>query len=213
MPRLALIADLHGHLPPVPPCDVLVIAGDVCRWAPVGDQADWLNGELRAWLDAAPAAHVVAVAGNHDFVLATAPELVAPDLPWTYLQDAGADVAGLAFWGSPWTPWFHGWAFNAPQHDGEGFLADRFATAPSVADVLVLHGPPAGHGDRTTTGAHVGSSAELALIERVRPQVAVFGHIHEARGAWDHGPTRLVNAAAVDGAYELREDPFVLIDL
>ena len=75
------------------------------------------------------------------------------------------------------------------------------------------HGPSAGFGDRTTGGEHIGSSAELELVERVEPRVAVVGHIHEARGAWDHGPTRMVNAAAVDGAYALREDPFVVVDL
>jgi Icc-related predicted phosphoesterase len=63
--RVAAVADLHGHLPDVPECDVLVIAGDI---TPVRDhrlafRARWLDGPFRTWLDAVPATRVVAIAG------------------------------------------------------------------------------------------------------------------------------------------------------
>ncbi|MEA2177574.1 MAG: hypothetical protein QOG77_871 [Solirubrobacteraceae bacterium] len=202
--RLVTIADLHGFLPDVPVCDVLVIAGDITPPSPhdLAHQARWLDTEFRAWLDAQPARHVVAVAGNHDFVFQHAAATV-PSLRWHYLQDSSCTLEGVRFWGSPWTPWFLDWAFNAPQGDaGEAFLAERYATCGEGTDVVVLHGPPRGYGDRTRTGVDAGSLAALALVERVRPQLCVYGHIHEGRGAWRHGGTQLANVTYVDLQYE-----------
>lgn len=210
-----MTADLHGHLPPVPDCDVLVIAGDM---TPPSDhglafQRAWLDTTFRGWLSRAPAREVVAIAGNHDFLFERAPES-APELPWTYLQDSAAVVGGLRFWGSPWTPWFFDWAFNAPQDDvAEEFLAARYATAPEACDVVVVHGPPAGYGDLTARGQSVGSGAFLSLIDRIAPRLAVFGHIHEGRGEWMRGASRLVNASAVDLRYALVAEPIQVFEV
>ena len=212
--RVAAVADLHGWLPDVAPCDLLLLAGDLC---PVADhapdvQAQWLDGPFRAWLEAQPAAAIAAIAGNHDLVFEQAPRLV-PDLPWTYLEDSAARVAGLELWGSPWTPWFYDWAFNAPRIEGESFLQERYAGAPPATDVLLLHGPPAGYGDVVSHEWSVGSTAALELVDRVTPALCVYGHIHEGRGAWRRGETQLANVAAVDASYRLRSRPVAVFDL
>ena len=214
--RVAAVADLHGYLPAVPDCDVLVIAGDI---APATDhrpafQARWLEQRFAPWLEAVPAARVVGIAGNHDFVFETAPESVPAGLRWTYLQDGGTTIDGVRFWGSPWTPWFYDWAFNAPRDDAdESFLEGVYATAPGDADVLVVHGPPAGFGDLTARGARVGSRAFLRLIDRTEPALALFGHIHEDRGQWTRGASTLANVAAVDLDYRPRRDPVAVFDI
>lgn len=212
--RIAATADLHGFLPDVPACDVLVLGGDI---TPVSDhdvahQARWLDTTFRAWLEAVPAQHVVAIAGNHDFVFERAPQTV-PDLPWTYLEDEHVVIDGVTFWGSPWTPWFFDWAFNAPKDDVEEvFLRERCATAPDACDVLVVHGPPAGYGDRTARGMTVGSQAFLDLVDAQAPALALFGHIHESRGRWTRGTTTLANVAAVDLQYQLVPEPVLLFE-
>ena len=58
-------ADLHGWLPPISPCDLLLIAGDIC---PPTDQRHWLDTNFRTWLVDSPARHVVATWGNNDVV-------------------------------------------------------------------------------------------------------------------------------------------------
>jgi len=214
--RLAVTSDLHGHLPAVPACDVLVIAGDItpATQHDVEFQARWLDDAFRRWLEAVPAQRIVGIAGNHDFVFERAAELVPADLPWTYLQDTGATIGGARFWGSPWTPWFFDWAFNAPRDDSEeAFLAGRYAPVPDDTDVLVVHGPPAGYGDLTARGARVGSAALLHLVDRVRPALAAFGHIHEARGTWTRASSVLANVSAVDLHYRPVEDPVLTFDL
>ena len=64
-----------------------------------------------------------------------------------------------------------------------------------------------------TSGRAVGSTAALALVDRVAPGLCVFGHIHEGRGAWTRGATRLANVSAVDVAYALHPGPVALLEL
>lgn len=213
--RIAAVSDLHGHLPDVPPCDVLLLAGDLC---PLADhrparQAAWLDGPFRAWLDAVPAAHVVGVAGNHDKVFETHPGLVPAGLRWTYLQDSGATVAGLRVWGSPWQPVFYDWAFNA----GPDKRAAAWALIPADTQVLVLHGPPHGAGDlaprrpgpadRDDTGwpesERVGCEhLRRRLDELPELRLAVYGHIHRGRGAYPRGGRLYANVSLVDESYD-----------
>jgi Icc-related predicted phosphoesterase len=201
--KIVAVSDLHGMLPEVPPCDLLLLAGDL---TPVRNhgleyQADWLGGEFRRWLARQPARKVVGVAGNHDFLFQQAPRRVPADLPWTYLQDALTEWEGLRIYGTPWQPWFFDWAFNLSEEE----LRSKWEMIPAGVDVLVLHGPPYGYGDgvpeRGGAVRRCGSPSLLRRIEEVRPKLAVFGHIHEGRGEWRLGPTVLANVSLVDGAY------------
>lgn len=50
-------------------------------------------------------------------------------------------------------------------------------------DIMVTHGPPWKHLDRTTSGVMAGCPNLLRALDRVRPRLHCFGHIHEAWGA------------------------------
>lgn len=105
--RIAAVSDLHSMLPSIPPCDLLLLAGDLC---PLGNhrpafQAEWLDTTFRRWLTGLPVGRVIGVAGNHDFVFEQRPERVPADLPWVYLQDSGTTWHDLSIWGTPWQPW------------------------------------------------------------------------------------------------------------
>jgi Icc-related predicted phosphoesterase len=199
---IAAVSDLHGNLPEVPKCDLLLLAGDLC---PLRDhrpeaQARWLDTAFRGWLEKVPARRIVGVCGNHDFVYEKLPEAVPGDLPWSYLQDSGIDWEGVRIWGSPWQPWFHDWAFNLREDE----LERVWAKIPEGADILVLHGPPYGYGDGVPRGGtveHTGSPSLTERIRQVRPKLVVFGHIHEGRGVYQLGPTVLANVSLLDAAY------------
>jgi Icc-related predicted phosphoesterase len=209
--KLVAVSDLHGILPETPPCDLLLIGGDIC---PVENhhidlQAAWLDREFRAWLTVQPARKIVGVAGNHDLVFERHPYLVPRDLPWTYLQDSATEWEGLKIYGSPWQPWFFDWAFNL----FEGDLKPKWDLIPAGTDILVLHGPPYGYGDgipeRDGSVRRTGSPSLLRRIEEVKPRVAIFGHIHEGRGEWQHGPTRLANVTILNEDYQNVHPPWV----
>jgi metallophosphoesterase superfamily enzyme len=68
MTRVVCTADIHEHLPEIPECDLLLIAGDV-SFALKGDLATehaFLEGPFAEWLERVPAAETVLIAGNHD---------------------------------------------------------------------------------------------------------------------------------------------------
>jgi Icc-related predicted phosphoesterase len=206
--RIVATADLHGNLPEVPQCDVLLVAGDVC---PVSDhrldfQRRWLEDAFAPWLLRAPAAAIVGIAGNHDFVAEADPALVR-GLPWTYLCDETALAGGLKVHGSPFTPTFRDWAFM--RDDGE--LVETWARVPDDVDVLVTHGPPFGRGDLVVDGHRAGSETlALRLAELERLRLHVFGHIHEGFGSRDRvGGALVANVSYVDFHYAPVQPPVV----
>lgn len=102
-------------------------------------------------------------------------------------------------------PEFEG-AFNLPRGAP---LRVHWQRIPAETDVLLTHTPPAGHLDSAWRAGSVGCGELQAAIERVRPLLSVFGHIHEAYGMevqeWAEGggchcaaETIYVNAASVD---------------
>lgn len=206
MTAIICISDLHEQLVDIPACDLLLIAGDV-SFAFKGDlraKHAFLAGEFKDWLAHVPADEIVLVAGNHDQSIEAwgIPE----GLRCHYLLDEGIELFGLTLWGTPWQPWFHDWAFNAPRRDGEAFLASKFELIPAGIDIIVAHGPPRGYGDRTSRlgrDVHVGSTAMTRTLERVQPRLMVCGHIHSGYGRYRLGETEIVNASLVDDRYRL----------
>ncbi len=204
--RFVLLSDTHMHhgRVSVPPGDVLVHAGDATSRG--------TSAQLRsfaAFIAAQPHRHKVVIAGNHDFGLQQTLSLGAELFGHAYLCDAGRELDGVRVWGSPWQPWFHDWAFNLPRGAA---LAERWALIPADTDVLVTHGPPMGILDRTADGASVGCEALRDALDRVRPRLHVFGHIHEAYGVHRGGDTLFVNACTCTLDYE-PENAAIVIDV
>jgi len=188
--RIVAVADTHTFeedLKDVPDGDIFVHAGDLVR----GGTLEELEGVAR-WISSLPHAHKVIVAGNHDACFGThrvaAMALFSGDV--TYLQDEGATVAGLRFWGSPWQPAYNDWAFNLPRGQP---LAEKWALIPEDLDVLVTHGPPAGFGDSSSVAGRQGCEDLTAAVRRAEPRLHMFGHIHQDGGAWRDGETLLAN--------------------
>lgn len=93
-----------------------------------------------------------------------------------------------------------------------GTEEDRFNDGPNKVpdgvDVVISHGPPAFPGlsgynlDVSERGEHCGCEKLARALERVKPRLCCFGHIHEGWGAakmdWDS--RRLdVNTLNADG--------------
>jgi Icc-related predicted phosphoesterase len=116
----------------------------------------------------------------------------------TVLHGDSTDFGGIEFFGLgagiPVTPW--DWSFDLDEREAAAALA-----ACPTGGVLIVHSPPLGHVDQSSSGDHLGSAAVLAAIEQRRPRLAVCGHIHESWGRESTlGPTRIANLGP-DGAW------------
>lgn len=201
--KLVLISDTHGKhqhwTNRLPDGDVLIHAGD-CTNAGTQYQVEL----FLEWFSKQPHKIKIFIAGNHDFFFQNQKDHLGallekyPNL--IYLNESGVEIDGVKFWGSPWQPWFHDWAFNYEPETAH-YYWDKI---PFDTDVLITHGPP--HlimdwipRDRTSVD-HVGCPELRKRVEQLNVKVHVFGHIHEAKGVLkkaELGPI-YVNASMVD---------------
>ena len=149
--------------------DLVIGAGDFCNMREGLDEAMALLAGISA--------PMLLVPGNAE----SAEELVAAaPANATVLHGTGIELAGLRFfglgYGVPPTP-FGEWSCDLSENAASALLERCEA-----ADLLILHSPPKGHVDLTSTGHSVGSVAIREAIARVQPQLAVCGHIHDSWG-------------------------------
>lgn len=204
--RVAYVVDVHDRFDAVPRAldaigdlDVLLVGGDITTLGSPDDA----ERAIDLWRPLAP--NLFAVSGNMDSP-AIDERLVALEVSidgrGVLLDDVG--FAGVS--AAPLSP------LHTPYELPDEELARRGDLALSaVRDARVRifcpHAPPHDTAcDRLRSGEHVGSPALRALVERERPDVVLCGHIHEARGLDEIGPTRVVNPGPVGaGHYALVE--------
>ena len=190
--------------------DLLVHCGDISstgKLTEVGNFLSWFNGLDRY-------KHKIFIAGNHDFAFQkydwdedVIGELFEFNPNVTYLENTSVIIDGIKFYGSPWTPEFNNWAFNATLEE----LADMWKDIPDDTDVLITHGPPKGILDVTREGLHVGDPELTQALIRVRPKVHAFGHIHEACGTYmfENGDV-CINASSANRNYQIVNKPITI---
>lgn len=207
--KIICISDTHlRHSVEVPDGDLLIHAGD----GTVRGTAQEVD-TFAQWFGGLPHAHKVCIPGNHDF-LAQDNEveyraiLARHNVDHALIHEV-CTVEGLKVFGSPWTPWFHDWAFNMPQNNS-AVAKSLWQVIPQDADIVVTHGPPKGILDRTKGGLQVGCPSLAARLAEVGPKLHVCGHIHEAYGVLNADKTTYVNASILNLAYEVANAPQVL---
>jgi hypothetical protein len=209
--KVVAISDLHGQLPEIPECDLLIIAGDIC---PVEDhrlfyQDIWLRRVFNPWLQAQPANWIVGVWGNHDWIGEKVPN---PDIDCTFLTDAGTIIyhgdKSYRIYGLPWQKRFCDWAFNLDEPE----LNLKYEAIPEC-EIIISHGPAYGYGDKAPRSGGgfelTGSMAFVKRIDEIKPKLVVTGHIHCDPGVWKRGETIICNATLLDNRYRVANEPRV----
>jgi len=218
------ISDLHGAHPKLEGGDLLIVAGDLTA----RNRAEELT-EFSLWLNIQQYKKIIVIAGNHDGLLEYSdhPRILSEvnTSHVEYLCDTASAFEGLKVWGSPWTPTFCNWYFMKPR--GEA-IKKKWDLIPQDTDILITHGPPWGILDEVALSSrgdkykHAGCEELRMAVERVKPKLHVFGHIHNDGGKIDYlkhrdewspqkWATICVNASIMNEAYEPVNKPIRVV--
>jgi len=222
--RFVCFSDTHGLHDSIPSnhrpaADVLLHAGDFTN-----------TGELpqiesfSKWLEKYPATHKVVIAGNHDitfheeYYVKRGADRFHRTGPYdcskakglltgcTYLEDSMTEVCGYQVYGSPWQPEFCDWAFNLPRGEPSRLCWEPI---PSNLDILLVHGPPHGFGDRCSTGFRAGCEELSKALRQRAVSIVVAGHIHSDYGCQADDVSLYVNASTCTSDYCPTNPPIV----
>lgn len=217
--KINAISDLHGNLPQIEPCDILLIAGDI---SPLRIQnryelmIDWMNEEFYPWIETLPCDKVVFIAGNHDFYLyCEGYDTITKDIiefglhdKLIYLENNSVNINGLVIYGTPMCEGPYGWPYCDPLRTHEEY------SKIEKCDILLTHQPP--RYDKVGCSypgqyreRDFGSDALYnAIIDKNIP-IVVCGHIHTG----DHNGVKvrvndkiistIYNVSLLDEDYEL----------
>ena len=206
--KLTFISDTHyqHHKLQLESGDVLIHCGDFTRRGGLDDVESFAT-----FIERQDFKHKIVIAGNHDFSFEDKrrqkAEKYLSNHSLIYLNDSGVEVEGLKFWGSPVQPEFFDWAFNRKR--GEE-LRDHWDLIPEDTDILITHGPAYGILDLCADGRRVGCHDLLEAVEKIKPKIHAFGHIHEDYGVIEKQGTIFVNACNVDERYRMVNMPITL---
>lgn len=206
--KICIISDTHNKHKylKLPDADMIIHAGD---FTSVGKEHEIRNfmkwfGKLDQYK------YKLIIAGNHDWLFDRdrfwAKTLVPKNV--IYLEDSGVEIEGINFYGSPVQLPFYNWAFNRPEET----LVKHWEAIPDNTDVLITHSPPYSIMDVSIyDGKHCGSpSLYKEIMERIKPKINCFGHIHNDYGIKVIENTTFINASNLDEDYNCVNEPILI---
>lgn len=192
-----------------PEGDVLIHCGDFSYTGKPKEIQQFID-----WLNEQPHEHKLWIPGNHELSLDDFPyniDAIEKATGTMCMHNKEHEIDGVRFFGTAYTPRFNHWAFGLTKEASERF----WDTAPET-DVVICHGPPRGFLDTPTPewdyGDRFGCEHFAKYIERTKPKVACFGHIHGSGGQTieeDNGVT-YANVALMSEDYEIINKPTIL---
>ncbi len=149
--------------------------------------------EINHWFSEQDFAVKLLVGGNHDFPIFKNRKNIKELLNGVvYLEDSRFRFGGLLFYGTPWIPDLHGWAYYC----GDKVRKEVWKMIPDNLDFLITHTPPHGILDHSSTTSGLGCRSLGRRVQQVSPRFHCFGHIHAGYGRIKTGHTDFINAAA-----------------
>lgn len=211
--KITLISDSHNKHKKLEleGGDILIHSGDFTSIGYKHEVRDFLR-----WFRSTPYSYKVFICGNHEVGVQNSPEvleealleLTQPEDNVIYLNESSVILDGINIFGSPWSPFFYDWAFNA--HRGEE-IRKHWELIPSETDILVTHGPVYGILD-TVLGdyKHLGCEELYKKTVEVSPLIHTCGHIHSGYGHKFFHKTNFFNASVVNEQYQVVNLPINL---
>ena len=219
------MSDLHGYLPEIDKCDLVLICGDIVSLRSQRYPKSckkWYTGVFQPWVDSLPCDKVLFIPGNHEvgveghddeYKKLFGPYKKATILihePYEYLSDDGTFYK---IFGTPYCKVFGNWAYMRPNSD----LKEKFSEIPEGLDILLTHDVAYGYADQSLQDIGYGTEEHFGTVElrdailEKKPKYHFSGHIHTA----DHnlimiGDTKHYNVSYIDEKYNPAFKPLYL---
>lgn len=206
--KLCIISDSHNKYKQLvlPDADVIIHCGDMTS---VGKEHE-IHNFFKWFSNLNQYKHKICIAGNHDWLFELNRQLVLLHKPDNiiYLEDGEVVIDGIKFYGTPVQKPFNDWAFNR----SEAKLAQHWAAIPDDVDVLITHSPPYMILDWVDwSKSHEGSpSLYKEVVERIRPKIHCFGHIHGGYGKKEIDNILFINASNLNEDYDCVNEPVIV---
>lgn len=152
--------------------------------------------------------HKICIAGNHDLLFEDNPALAKSLIPSNviYLQDSEVIINNVKFYGTPHQKIFYNWAFNKKNED----LLKYWNMIPDDVDVLITHTPPYKILDNVGNRCEGDIALRVEILERIKPKINCFGHIHESHGITEVNNIKFINASILNDKYIKAYDPIII---
>lgn len=227
--KLVFISDTHNRHKEIDvgSGDIIFHCGDATGRGQSGEIEPFLK-----WYGSLNFAHKVMIAGNHDWGFERDPERfeeMCKKYGVIYLNDSGTIIKSfdtgenIKIWGSPVQPEFCNWAFNREIHDYPNAkhlpIKPHWDIIPNDTDILLTHGPPHKILDKVPRFSHISGDCERvgcphlrdAVLNRVKPKIHAFGHIHEQHGIEIIDNTHFLNVSQLDDRYKVSYKPVEIL--
>lgn len=226
--KLCAVSDLHGTLPIIEPCELVIIAGDI---VPLDIQRnyikseDWFYTTFSNYVKQLPCDKVIIIAGNHDFYLEKCPLSAVNLLEWTngkcvYLQDSlyhYIDSEGKEYkiYGTPWCHKFGNWAFMVEDNATLDRIYNRMF---DNVDILITHDTPClgsmGILPPSKWDSYEVSAGNIPLANAIlayKPKLVFCGHLHQCKKKYyTFENTEIYNVSILDNQYKNIYEPLYI---
>ena len=215
--KIAATSDLHGSLPEIEKCDLLLICGDISPLQiqrDINKMSEWMYTDFDPWIKGLDCDKVILIGGNHDFWLdannngwqtPSEAEQTWNNLPMVIMEklvilnNSSYEYKGLKIYGTPECKWISNhWAF---MNDGEQ-LIKVYDNIPEGLDILMTHEAPAIFGMNVSYESQYkpefGSYQLANAISEKKPKYSFCGHIHSG----EHEPKTFDGTTYVNVSYK-----------
>ena len=214
--KLCVTSDLHGYLPEIEPCELLLICGDIVslkhqRYSKSCKQ--WYTKVFQPWINSLPCDKVLFIPGNHEvgvevhedeYRILFSSTNKATILLHDYYEYLSNDGIVYKIFGTPYCKIFGNWAFMRTNSD----LKEKFSEIPEGLDILLTHDVAYGYADQSLQDIGYGTDTHFGTVElrdailEKKPKYHFSAHIHTA----NHnlimiGDTKHYNVSYVDETY------------
>ena len=219
------MSDLHGYLPEIDKCDLVLICGDIVSLRSQRYPKSckkWYTRVFQPWIDSLPCDKVLFIPGNHEVGMEgheeEYKELFGSHNKATVLfhesyEYLGSDGETYKIFGTPYCKVFGNWAYMRPNSD----LKEKFSEIPEGLDILLTHDVAYGYADQSLQDIGYGIEEHFGTVElrdailKKKPKYHFSGHIHTA----DHnlimiGDTKHYNVSYLDEKYTPTFKPLYL---